>query len=147
MIRRDDGLVLVANRRRDQSIDWTPPGGVIDPGETIGEGLVREVREETGLVVHDLVRCAYRVEVQAPELDWILTVEAWEVDASGEVCIWGDVRLSTRLQFIHLRSRAADPVVRALVELLRDLWTPPRPVERRPVTRSARLRAAAETAA
>ncbi len=39
-------------------VDWTPPGGVIDPGETISEGLVREVREETGLVVHELTRCA-----------------------------------------------------------------------------------------
>jgi 8-oxo-dGTP diphosphatase len=87
LIRRDDGLVLVANRRRDRSVDWTPPGGVIDPGETISEGLIREVREETGLVVHELTRCAYRVEVQAPELDWVLTVEAWEADVSGEVCI------------------------------------------------------------
>lgn len=87
LIRRDGGLVLVANRRRDQSVDWTPPGGVIDAGETIREGLVREVREETGLVVHTLTRCAYRVEVQAPQLDWVLTVEAWEAEASGEMCI------------------------------------------------------------
>jgi 8-oxo-dGTP diphosphatase len=87
LIRNDDGLVLVANRRRDRSLDWTPPGGVIDPGETIPEGLVREVREETGLIVHALRRCAYRVEVQAPELDWILSVEAWEADAQGDMCI------------------------------------------------------------
>ncbi len=87
LIRRDGGLVLVANRRRDQSVDWTPPGGVIDPGETIGEGLIREVREETGLVVNELTRCAYRVEVQAPHLDWVLRVEAWEAEVSGEVCI------------------------------------------------------------
>ena len=87
LIRRDGGLVLVANRRRDQSVDWTPPGGVIDAGETIREGLVREVREETGLVVHELTRCAYRVEVQAPQLDWVLTVEAWEAEATGEMCI------------------------------------------------------------
>ena len=60
---------------------------MIDAGETISEGLVREVREETGLIVHALTRCAYRVEVQAPELDWVLTVEAWEAEASGEMCI------------------------------------------------------------
>jgi 8-oxo-dGTP diphosphatase len=87
LIRRGDGLVLVANRRRDDSIDWTPPGGVIDPGESVTEGLVREVREETGLVVEELVRCAYRVEVEAPGLEWVLHVEAWEVEVSGDVVV------------------------------------------------------------
>lgn len=87
LIRSGDGLVLVANRRRDQSVDWTPPGGVIDDGETITTGLVREVREETGLVVERLTRLAYRVQVEAPELDWILSVEAWEAEVSGDVCV------------------------------------------------------------
>lgn len=84
LIRHGDGLLLVANRRRDRSIDWTPPGGVIDPGETLVDGLVREVREETGLIVQELVRCAYRVEVEAPGLEWILRVEAWEVEVAGD---------------------------------------------------------------
>ncbi len=87
LIRRDDGLVLVANRRRDRSVDWTPPGGVIDPGESVRDGLVREVLEETGLVVRQLMRCAYRVQVKAPQLDWVLTVEAWEAEADGDLCI------------------------------------------------------------
>ena len=30
---------------------WEPPGGVLELGETIHEGLRREVREETGLVI------------------------------------------------------------------------------------------------
>jgi 8-oxo-dGTP diphosphatase len=84
LIRHGDGLVLVANRRRDQSVDWTPPGGVIDPGESLAEGLAREVREETGLIVQQMVRCAYRVEVEAPSMEWILRVEAWEVEVAGD---------------------------------------------------------------
>ncbi|GAA5034289.1 NUDIX hydrolase [Actinopolymorpha pittospori] len=45
----DDGRIL-AIRRRDNS-HWEPPGGVIELGETIHDGLRREVNEETGLVV------------------------------------------------------------------------------------------------
>ncbi|MDP8927475.1 MAG: NUDIX domain-containing protein [Actinomycetota bacterium] len=45
----DQGRVL-ALQRRDNS-HWEPPGGVLELGETIHDGLLREVREETGLEV------------------------------------------------------------------------------------------------
>ncbi len=45
----DQGRVL-ATRRADND-RWEPPGGVLELGETIEQGLVREVLEETGLVV------------------------------------------------------------------------------------------------
>jgi 8-oxo-dGTP diphosphatase len=41
---------LLAVRRRDNG-QWEPPGGVLELDETIQDGLVREVREETGLTV------------------------------------------------------------------------------------------------
>lgn len=42
----DDRLVLVRNRWSD---GWVLPGGDVEPGETLAEAAVREVREETGL--------------------------------------------------------------------------------------------------
>jgi 8-oxo-dGTP pyrophosphatase MutT (NUDIX family) len=45
-VQREDGRVL-AIKRRDNG-HWEPPGGVLDPGESLREGLVREVLEETG---------------------------------------------------------------------------------------------------
>lgn len=46
---REDGKVL-AIKRRDNG-HWEPPGGVVEPGETIAEALRREVEEETGFLV------------------------------------------------------------------------------------------------
>lgn len=44
-----EGRVL-AIRRRDNG-KWEPPGGVLELDESIHDGLVREVQEETGLTV------------------------------------------------------------------------------------------------
>lgn len=88
LIRHGDGLVLVGNRRRDRTLEWTPPGGVIDAGETVFAGLAREVLEETGLVVREWTQRSYRVVVDAPDMGWQLSVEAWEVAvAEGDVLI------------------------------------------------------------
>ena len=88
LIRHGDGLVLVGNRRRDRTLEWTPPGGVIDAGETVLGGLAREVREETGLVVESWVRLSYTVIVDAPDMGWRLRVEAWEADVvSGDIVL------------------------------------------------------------
>lgn len=77
MIEGPAGVLLVQNRRKNGSLDWSTPGGVVDPGEKIVEALGREVAEETGLVVPEWVGPIYHVEVQAPVLEWHLTVEVF----------------------------------------------------------------------
>ncbi len=48
----EDGRALVI-RRRDNA-HWEPPGGILERDETITEGLLREVKEETGLIVEPI---------------------------------------------------------------------------------------------
>ena len=70
LIRKDSDILLVANRRRGNlhlgkrgGVDWTPPGGVIDQGESAVEALKREVHEETGLKVLVWSESVYEVSV------------------------------------------------------------------------------------
>jgi 8-oxo-dGTP diphosphatase len=63
IVERDGALLLVANQRRNGSIDWSPPGGVIEEGEREDEALSREVLEETGLVVTEWTGPVYEVQV------------------------------------------------------------------------------------
>jgi 8-oxo-dGTP pyrophosphatase MutT (NUDIX family) len=51
----DDQRVLLMHERRDigsQLSHWITPGGGVEPGETLAEAAVREVYEETGLLLH-----------------------------------------------------------------------------------------------
>lgn len=56
-------LLLVQNQRRNGSIDWSTPGGVVDPGEEVLEALQREVIEETSVVVDSWSDMLYTVDV------------------------------------------------------------------------------------
>lgn len=86
--RGDDEVLLVQNERKDRSIDWSTPGGVVDAGETFVEAVRREVREETGLDVVVWNGPLYRVEVTAPDIGFFL-----EVEAHGAVDVVGDITI------------------------------------------------------
>jgi hypothetical protein len=43
-------------------------------------------------------------------------------EAAGEVCVWTKGRVTTTLWFIYPQERAADPVIRALLDVIRETW-------------------------
>ena len=51
LILRGNSILLVQRGRDPLKGYWSLPGGLIEPGEKIGDALQREVLEETGLIV------------------------------------------------------------------------------------------------
>jgi 8-oxo-dGTP diphosphatase len=50
VIRQGDRLLMLQKPKRGW---WSAPGGKVEVGESLAEAVVREVREETGLVISD----------------------------------------------------------------------------------------------
>jgi ADP-ribose pyrophosphatase YjhB (NUDIX family) len=82
---RDETERVLFIRRADDG-RWGLPAGAVDPGESPGEAIVREVREETGLVVR-AARVAgvfggagYRHRYpNGDEVEWVVAVFECEV--------------------------------------------------------------------
>ena len=52
---REDGRVLLAARARPpMSALYTLPGGLVEPGETLAEAALRELREEVGVEARNI---------------------------------------------------------------------------------------------
>ncbi|HMK11776.1 MAG TPA: NUDIX hydrolase [Acidimicrobiales bacterium] len=129
VIETDEGILLVRNRRRDGSHDWSTPGGVIEDGEDLLVGLAREVEEETGLVVTEWAGPLYEVRILAPQMGWRLRVEAHRaVVFSGDLTVHDPDGIVVDARFVaanaheeHLRS--CSPWVREpLMEWLSERW-------------------------
>jgi DNA-binding transcriptional LysR family regulator len=72
---------------------------------------------------------------------------AQRMEQAGEVCLWQDIRIGTMLQFIYLRSREHDPIVRALLDVCKQSWPARRDARvgaRRQAVRQANDRSAAK---
>ena len=90
------GQVLLIQRGREPNFGlWSIPGGRLEMGETMQAAVVREMREETGLVVEvgPLVEAVDRIMFSGPRavnyhfviLDFLVTVVGGTLRPDGDV--------------------------------------------------------------
>ena len=109
-----DGRFLLLHRRRSPNAGmWNAIGGKIEPGEDPFAACIREVREETGLVISGpKLRALLVITVRETEELWVIYVfrapaPVGEVSASEE----GDLRWVDAGEILALRTPADLPVI------------------------------------
>lgn len=75
----------------------------------------RVVEADQEAVIASLVASGVGVALMREEM-------AAEKEAAGEICLWRDAKADTTLWFIHARGRESDPVLRALIDVQKDIW-------------------------
>ena len=60
----ENNKILLVKQKLSDKRNWSLPGGRLERGETLSQGLIREMKEETGLDV-EIVRMLYLCDVAA----------------------------------------------------------------------------------
>jgi 8-oxo-dGTP diphosphatase len=84
----DGRVVLIRRGKEPLRGRWVIPGGTVELGETLQEALVREMREETGLVVRprDVVLVFDRIQRDGPTVEYHYVIVDYACDyVSGEL--------------------------------------------------------------
>ncbi len=100
---------------------------IITPSISSHHKLVRALFDEHGIEPTELVEADQESVIanlvaSGVGLSLIREDLALRKEAAGEMCLWRDVRLESTLWFIYLLARKDDPVIRALLSVLRDIW-------------------------
>jgi 8-oxo-dGTP diphosphatase len=81
-------VVLIRRGKEPLRGRWVIPGGTVELGETLQEALVREMREETGLVVRprEIVLVFDRIQREGLEVEYHYVIIDYACDyVSGEL--------------------------------------------------------------
>lgn len=98
VIEDDKGRILLVKHKPERGGfwqgKWICPGGELELGETIGEGIKREVKEETGLEIElgkhlsafdRIVKSAGEVSLHVVYIDYIVKLVGGELKVNSDV--------------------------------------------------------------
>jgi 8-oxo-dGTP diphosphatase len=122
IIKDDQGRLLLIKRGHAPGAGlWSLPGGRIEPGETDAEALVREMREETGLVVEPgplIGRVRRPSQGYAAQGEDVLDIRDYAATVTGGTLRAGDDAAEAR--WVAPGDLASLPTTEGLVETLTD---------------------------
>jgi ADP-ribose pyrophosphatase YjhB (NUDIX family) len=120
----DGGRVLLVRRGTEPlKGQWSLPGGVLELGESLQAGVIREVQEETGLTVEPLElvelldrihRAGERVRYHYVIADYLCRVTGGELKAATDA---DAVRWVERTEWNSHSALRLDPVTTRVIEL------------------------------
>jgi len=118
-----EGRVLLVRRGREPLKGyWSLPGGMLELGEALTTGVLREVEEETGLVVEvlELIELLDRVHREGDRVryhyviaDYLCRVVGGELKAASDA---DAVRWAERAEWINPSDLELDPVAVRVIE-------------------------------
>ena len=122
----DGGRVLLVRRGSEPLRgQWSLPGGMLELGETITDGVVREVREETGLIVEPLElielldrihRAGERVQYHYVIADYLCRVAGGQLQAASDADAAKWVERAEWNNYPPRRTLQLDPITVRVIE-------------------------------
>jgi ADP-ribose pyrophosphatase YjhB (NUDIX family) len=119
----DEGRVLLVRRGTEPMLgQWTLPGGLLEVGEPLLAGVVREVMEETGLTVEpiELIELLDRIQREGERVryhfiiaDYLCRIAGGELQAASDA---DAVRWVERVEWNSHSALKIDPVTVRVIE-------------------------------
>lgn len=118
----EDRVLLVQRGRQPLKGQWSLPGGLLEVGESLDEGVIREVAEETGLLVQpvELIELLDRIHREGDRVryhyviaDYLCRLIGGELQAGSDA---DAVRWVERAEWNSHSALTLDPVTVRVIE-------------------------------